>query len=81
MPLDDSALARLGRSVSGEVLAPADAGFAAARTGAIRNGAIPRQPEWDPGNVFRHNANIPPAGSGIPSPRPAASVRADDPVR
>ncbi|WP_448617742.1 FAD-binding oxidoreductase [Geodermatophilus sp. URMC 65] len=44
MSLDDAALARFERSVSGEVLRPAAPGFAAARAGAIWNGAITRQP-------------------------------------
>jgi hypothetical protein len=29
--------------------------------------------EWDPENVFRHNANIPPAPVGLPAPRDAAA--------
>ncbi|MGY1704705.1 FAD-binding oxidoreductase [Geodermatophilus sp. SYSU D00697] len=29
--------------------------------------------EWDPDNVFRHNANIPPAPVSLPSPRGATS--------
>jgi Berberine and berberine like len=28
--------------------------------------------EWYPDNVFRHNANIPPAPVGLPSPRGTA---------
>jgi FAD binding domain-containing protein/berberine-like enzyme len=44
MPLDPSAVTRIARSVAGEVLQPADAGFAAARAEAIWNGAITRQP-------------------------------------
>ncbi|GAB3198497.1 FAD-binding oxidoreductase [Geodermatophilus arenarius] len=44
MPLDHAVLTRLARSVAGEVLQPADPGFAAARAGAVWNGAITRQP-------------------------------------
>ncbi|HEY0508093.1 MAG TPA: FAD-binding oxidoreductase [Blastococcus sp.] len=37
--------------------------------------------EWDPENVFRHNANIPPAAVGIPAPREATTAPADETVR
>jgi FAD/FMN-containing dehydrogenase len=44
MPLDDLTISRFLRSFPGEVLQPADAGFAQARAEAIWNGAITRQP-------------------------------------
>src|SRR3954452_10096926 len=34
--------------------------------------------EWDPDNVFHHNANIAPAGGSIPVPRPAEEARAEE---
>jgi hypothetical protein len=34
--------------------------------------------EWDPDNVFHHNANIPPAAPGIPTPRQAGAVQAEE---
>jgi FAD/FMN-containing dehydrogenase len=38
--------------------------------------------EWDPNNMFRHNANIPPATTdGIPSPRKGVTTSADETVR
>jgi FAD/FMN-containing dehydrogenase len=37
--------------------------------------------EWDPDNLFRHNANIPPAATGIPTPREEAATRADETAR
>jgi FAD/FMN-containing dehydrogenase len=37
--------------------------------------------EWDPENLFRHNPNIPPAGPGIPTPRGAATARAEQTTR
>jgi hypothetical protein len=44
MPLDDTTISRFLRSFQGEVLRPADDGFAPARAEAIWNGAITRQP-------------------------------------
>ena len=36
---------------------------------------------WDPDNVFHHNPNVPPAATGIPTPREAAPARADKTAR
>ena len=36
---------------------------------------------WDPDNVFHHNPNVPPAATGIPTPREAAPTRADKTAR
>src|SRR5688572_1619763 len=44
MPLNDPTISRFLRSFPGEVLRPADDGFAPARAAAIWNGAITRQP-------------------------------------
>jgi FAD/FMN-containing dehydrogenase len=44
MPLDDNSISRFARSFEGQVLRPADPDFARARTEAIWNGAITRQP-------------------------------------
>jgi hypothetical protein len=44
MSLDDLTLSRFLRLFPGEVLRPADAGFAQALAEAIWNGAITRQP-------------------------------------
>ncbi|MGY1692065.1 FAD-binding oxidoreductase [Geodermatophilus sp. SYSU D01105] len=44
MPLDDQTTTRFLRSFPGEVLRPADAGFAQARAEAVWNGAVSRQP-------------------------------------
>jgi FAD/FMN-containing dehydrogenase len=37
--------------------------------------------EWDPENLFRHNPNIAPAAPGIPTPREAATERAEETTR
>src|SRR3712207_5007707 len=44
MPLDDSSITRFLQTFPGEVLRPADAGFAEARAAAIWNGAITHEP-------------------------------------
>jgi hypothetical protein len=37
--------------------------------------------EWDPDNMFRHNPNIRPATTGIPSPREARAASAEETIR
>ncbi|NEK56266.1 FAD-binding oxidoreductase [Geodermatophilus sabuli] len=36
--------------------------------------------EWDPENVFRHNANIPPAPRDLPTPRTSAAAAVAEPA-